>query len=57
MIAVKIAMRSRETFDIDLPVAALFRAPTVAKLAEAIDAMKITARPRVAAADREVIEL
>ena len=57
MIAVKIAMRSRETFDIDLPVAALFRAPTVAKLAEAIDAMKITARPRAAAADREVIEL
>jgi acyl carrier protein len=57
MLAVKIARRSREAFGIDLPVAALFRAPTVAKLAEAIDALKVTARPRAASADREVIEL
>jgi hypothetical protein len=57
MLAVKIAMRSREAFCIDLPVAVLFHAPTVAKLAEAIDARKLTARPRAASADREVIEL
>jgi amino acid adenylation domain-containing protein len=57
MLAVKIAMRSRETFGIDLPVAALFHAPTVAKLAEAIDARKLTSQPRAASADREVIEL
>ena len=57
MLAVKIARRSREAFGVDLPVAALFRAPTVAKLAEAIDALKVTARPRTASADREVIEL
>ena len=57
MLAVKIARRSREAFGIDLPVAALFRAPTVAKLAEAIDALKVTTRPRAASADREVIEL
>ena len=40
MLAVKIAMRSRETFGIDLPVAALFHAPTVATLAAAIDAIR-----------------
>ena len=57
LLAVKIARRSSETFGIDLPVAALFHAPTVAKLAEAIDALKLTARPRAASADREVIEL
>jgi len=57
MLAVTIARRSREAFGVDLPVAALFRAPTVAKLAEAIDALKVTARPRTASADREVIEL
>ena len=57
MLAVKIARRSCEAFGIDLPVAALFRAPTVAKLAEAIDALKVTTRPRAASADREVIEL
>jgi amino acid adenylation domain-containing protein len=57
ILAVKIARRSREAFGIDLPVAALFHAPTVAKLAEAIDALKLTARPRAASTDREVIEL
>ena len=57
MLAVQIVRRSREAFGVELPVAALFHAPTVAKLAEAIDGLSVAARPRSASADREVIEL
>jgi amino acid adenylation domain-containing protein len=58
MLAVKIVSRTRERFGIELPVAALFHAPTIAKLAAVVDGLTVTlaSAPRTTAA-RDVIEL
>ena len=58
MLAVKIVSRTREQFGVDLPVATLFHAPTIAKFAAVIDGLTLTlaSAPGTTTA-RDVIEL
>jgi acyl carrier protein len=56
LLAIQLVSRIRDTFSVDLPLRNLFEHPTVAKLAEAIDALAWAATPqRGAAGDREEI--
>ncbi len=58
MLAVKIISRARERFAVELPIAALFHAPTIAKLAAVIDGLTLTlASPPATLDERDVIEL
>ena len=57
MTAVKVVTRMKASFGIDLSVAALFHAPTVAGLAEVVDALAARRARPDASRDREVIEL
>ena len=58
MLAVKIISRARERFAVELPIATLFHAPTIAKLAAVIDGLTLTlAAPPATLAARDVIEL
>jgi len=56
LLAIQLVSRVRDAFGVDLPLRNLFDHPTVAKLAEAIDALAWAATPqRGAAGDREEI--
>jgi amino acid adenylation domain-containing protein len=57
MLAIKIVSKARERFAIDLPVTSLFHAPTIARLAQTIDALLLSGRGPGRRAGREVIEL
>jgi acyl carrier protein len=58
MLAVKIISRARQRFAVELPVATLFHASTIAKLAAVIDGLTLTlAAPPATLAARDVIEL
>ena len=62
LLATQIVARLRDKLQVELPLASIFEAPTVAELAERLDAIRWVARERsgegrLAADDREEIEL
>jgi len=60
LLAIKAVSRTRDVFEVDLPLRNLFEHPTVAGLAEVIDGLSWLAKakaPTPGASDREEIEL